>query len=87
MKVATKTMTVVRTEMSEGEWATIRQLVAEGLTVVETITPAMRGVAEALRLNVAEPTPTPSPAPTPTPAAKARVKEPKRPALPEGGDP
>jgi hypothetical protein len=81
MKVATKTITVVRTEMSEGEWATIRQLVAEGLTVVEAVTPAMQAVATALRMIVAEPTP------TPTPATKTRVKATKRPALPEGGDP
>ncbi len=55
MQIQTKTVTVVRLECTEDEWATVRQLVAEGLTVVPTITPAMQGVAQAFRLNVAEP--------------------------------
>lgn len=80
MRVATKTITVVRTEMSEGEWTTLRHLVAEGLTVVEAVTPVMQGVAEALRLNVA------------SPEASAPPKKPRKgiaakAALPTGGDP
>lgn len=79
MRVATKTVTVVRTDMSEDEWALVRQLVAEGLTVVEQITPAMQAVAEALHLNVAAPDPG-----TPPVASKTRSK---KSALPTGGDP
>lgn len=52
MQVATKHITVVRADATEAEWAILRQLVAEGLTVVETVTPAMQRCAEALGLNV-----------------------------------
>ena len=54
MQIQTKTVTVVRLECTEDEWATMRQLVAEGLTMVPTVTTAMQGVAQAFRLNVAE---------------------------------
>ena len=53
MQVATKHITVVRVDTTEAEWAVLRQLVAEGLTVVETVTPAMQRCAEALGLDVA----------------------------------
>ena len=79
MKVATKTVTVVRAEMSEAEWAALRQLVAEGLAMVDTLTPTMQGLAEALHLNVAA-----SDAVTPPVAPKTRSK---KSALPTGGDP
>jgi hypothetical protein len=52
MKVGVRTIRVVRTEATEAEWAALRQLVAEGLTVVETLTPIMAQVAAALDLQV-----------------------------------
>lgn len=82
MKIATKTITVVRTEMSEGEWATIRRLVAEGLTVVDTLSPAMQAVAEALHLNVADATPDAEPEPPPQGARGKAAKRPARGAPP-----
>lgn len=57
MHIATKQLTVVRVEATEAEWATIRALVAEGLTVVEAVTPAMARCAEALGLTLASPDP------------------------------
>lgn len=55
MKVGVRTIRVIRTEASEDEWAVLRQLVAEGLTVVDTVTPLMAQVAAALDLQVREP--------------------------------
>ncbi|NMP20758.1 hypothetical protein [Sulfobacillus harzensis] len=69
MQVAVRTIRVVRTEATEKEWDALRQLVAEGLTVVETITPAMAHVAESLGLQVRD---NPAPAPESAPAPKRR---------------
>lgn len=79
MQVAVRTIRVVRTESTEKEWETLRQLVAEGLTVVDHITPDMAAVAASLGLRVqdAPAEATPSPAPTPR---KPRTKSGKRPA-------
>ena len=57
MQVHTRQITVVRVEASEAEAAALRALLAEGLSVVEAITPAMARVAEAFGLAVQEPTP------------------------------
>lgn len=52
MRVTTKAVTVVRLDLVGAEWDALRQLVAEGLTVVETVTPAMQAVASALQLRL-----------------------------------
>lgn len=54
MRLQTRTVTVVTLEATEAEWAAVRQLVAEGLSVVDTVTPRMRQVADALGLRVAD---------------------------------
>ena len=50
MQIAHRTIRVVQAQFTEGEWATIRGLVAEGLATVERVTPRMRAVASALDL-------------------------------------
>ena len=52
MQIGIKTIRMVRVEASEAEWDSLRRLVAEGLSVVETITPDMAYVADALGLQV-----------------------------------
>ena len=82
MHVAIRTVRVVRTESTEKEWETLRQLVAEGLTVVDHITADMEHVAASLGLRVQDAASEPPPAPAPTPR-KPRVKSAKRPASQE----
>ncbi len=52
MQIGVKTVRMVRVEASEAEWDSLRQLVAEGLSVVDTITPGMAHIAAALGLQV-----------------------------------
>ena len=52
MQIGVNTIRMVRVEASEAEWDSLRRLVAEGLSVVDTLTPSMTQVAEALGLRV-----------------------------------
>jgi len=52
MQIAHRTIRVVQAQFTEGEWATMRGLVAEGLATVERVTPRMRAVAQALDLAI-----------------------------------
>lgn len=52
MQVTTRTVRIVKLEATEAEWELIRQLIAEGLAVVETITPPMARLAEHLHLAI-----------------------------------
>ena len=54
MHVAVRTVRVVRTEATEKEWDALRQLVAEGLPVVEAITPAMAQAEQRIALFAAQ---------------------------------
>ena len=67
MRVQTKTVTVVRLEATEAEWAVLRGLVAEGLSVVAAVTPDMARVAEGLGLQVQDPADAPAAVPPPAP--------------------
>lgn len=84
MQIAVRTVRVVRTEATEKEWDALRQLVAEGLTVVEQITPAMAQVAESLGLQVRDAAPA-EPAPAPPPARKPPRRSAKSAVVPEEG--
>lgn len=73
MKVTTRTITLVRMEATEPEWAVLRQLVAEGLSVTAQITESMAAVAAQLGLQVQEPA---AGAPHKSPRKKAAISAP-----------
>jgi len=57
MQIAHRTIRVVTAQFTEGEWAVLRGLVAEGLATVDRVTPRQRALATALDLSWREAAP------------------------------